>query len=297
MSLEVTPSYNWKERRERIDAWVVQNKPDVNRSLNACNQFIQVYGSGIRGNNVFSEKTQRIIEKVSKLATGVLVLEGLLDADKERTLSFQEIQGSWGCFIQPDRLWFDFSNKNIRRFYVGINDKAERVIGRSSSVIVFIHECIHAIHYLKDPDAYMKRGQTHSLEWDDQEEEYTINGSETDFCCENTARRELAKESKNYLRVIHKGIRSDGPNLQDLVDCRMLHRLREEASKGSFESYTDIPKGELLKSAKIRLIEEEDSDAKREWTEIIGTLIEQGCRYDKEIIQFDILYQKIEGFL
>ena len=234
MALEATSLQRLQQSINRMDLWIAANKPSQSKSQEVFTAFMERYGPGITGSNAFVAMAKRLIKKASRLATGVTMMERLLRTGRDMPIC----EGATSYFeIDSASLHLDVSSP--KRTYICLDSQGQRGFSREPSrVVTVIHEWMHAEHEFTDAAAHRVRGDKPGslAEMDDAEEELAITGNlhvkeaaETDFCCENTALREFDCPP----RINHRrGFSTEFPDLHDLVEHRILPKIRELSNRG-----------------------------------------------------------------
>jgi hypothetical protein len=115
-------------------------------------------------------------------------------------------------------------------FYVTMQ-KGEKFLVEGPRNVRLAHELIHLVHAYENPEAEKRRGETHTDdEMDTEEERLTIQGSnnfEKDNCCENSFLSAL-----NYpIRINHDGPAISPPSLIDVIKTGALGTLKQILEK------------------------------------------------------------------
>ncbi len=274
MASAITSLQRLQDSAQAIDRWIVDHKPEPSKSETIFAQFMERHGKGIAGDQVFIAKTTRIIEKASRTAAGITIMQRLLSTGRDITLHSDKQSG----FFRPNLL--TVSCCHPKHLNICINEEGERIAHRNSRVASFIHECMHAWHDFTDPSALeMRAVQLGDLsEMDSMEEELTITGylhqsnpAQSDFCCENTALRELGYP----LRINHRGINDRGC----LSICQLVeHRLALDLQK--LLDLDEISKAKEETALQVALclhLLAPHPETRRELMNIIYLLLKAGC--------------------
>ncbi len=206
----------------QMDEWIKNNHPSSTKSNEIFNAFIERIS--FKGSDAFIAKTKRVIEKASKLSAGFMIMQRILNTGVSLSLEEDEEAG----FIAPNTLKFGFTKPKYLQ--VCLNEHMQRIFHRSSRAATFIHESLHAWHYIIDPEKEKKltEEKENLPDMDSAAEERVITGDlhrrnvkDADFCCENTALREL----EYPIRINHRGPDSLNPDIHDMVRHRMIESI------------------------------------------------------------------------
>ncbi|CDR33596.1 ankyrin repeat domain-containing protein [Criblamydia sequanensis] len=182
-------------------------------------------------------ESQEIIPLIHEIAVkepGVLLLDRIAKIGRRFT-------------IVPSEETVTFCNLNLIKietdrpyFYVARID-GEKFFVEAPRYVRLVHEFIHLMHAYEDSEAEKRRGERHTDDGTDNEEErltiFGINNEEIDLCSENSF---LALEGLP-LRIDHDGPASQPPTLIDVIKVGALGSLKEilkdDPSKINFASY------------------------------------------------------------
>lgn len=277
MASEISPIQRLERSAAQMDGWIAANRPTPSRSQEVFTAFMERYGSQITGSEGFIAKTQRVIEKASKLAAGAVAMQRLLDAG--RPLTFKE--GGTSSFVQPDTIELNFSGPNTNR-HVCFNEKGERIYDRPPRVSTWIHESLHAWHFFAHPEEDKARSREEGFlpEMDSAEEELTITGNLhidnpacSDFCCENTALRELGRP----LRINHRGTESsEEPDLHECVRHRITPNILQLSESGLVHNEKKEGLTPLELAMHLYLLDSRP-ETQSEWIPLMHLLVRSGC--------------------
>ena len=277
MASGITPIQRLQNAQQAADQWIQSNKPTQEQSEKVLSAFAS--RCRISGSDSFIAKINRIQKKASQMATGFNLMQRLLATGKE--IVIRESEKSSFTHKTPEDTAIEIASSNIKAFYPYLNSDGERELAKASSRVTFLHEGLHALRHFEDPEAAEKRVEETGVlpEMDTAEEELVITGNlhleeadVVDYCCENTALREINRPP----HINHRGFSNNTPNLHDFVRHRILPKVRELAASGGItnEKISDFNALEL--AMHLRLLET-DPRALQELNEIIALLIQGGC--------------------
>jgi len=271
-----------------IEDWIKNNKPDPVTAKSVCDEFINRVK--IKGREEFTLKTKELIEKTSRLASGITILRRMLNTEKD----FLLIEGDENKYHFNDsqeisEIYLSF--QKTKSFGVTRNHERDPELMKMSKTSTFIHECLHAWHFNQDPPIVKEerlKGESFWPEMDNQEEELTITGNlhivgkNPDFCCENTARIELGQPC----RINHKGVilKKDEPlSLHHMVSVRALANVKkaliDHPEAHFYSEYVPKYKDQTpLDMALFLRAQEVNAGIQKEWLELIKLLINAGFK-------------------
>ncbi len=294
MSIEGTYSGLYRAQ-ESMSQWITENRPTTVKSQLIHKLFMHRFGSKITGSEEFVKETKKVIEKASKLATGVTVMQRLLDTGRDLLIKEGQSDFFERELMNDGTPSLSFSFCNPTHHYIHLKDGKERDISQSFEVTTFIHECLHAWHHFTNSKEAREKAKGPGVlpEMDSAEEELVITGNlhleeveNADFCCENTALMELG----GPLRINHQGIvrlTGEKSDLHEYVRTRILHKIRELIAEGKIHN-DKIDIGTPIEIAMRLYLLETHPEPQQEWIEVMTTLIRSGC-HSKDILKLALL--------
>lgn len=272
-----------KESKILIQNWIRANKPLPQQSKAIEEAFLNQ--SKFIGSDAFILKMKKVIHKTSTLASGMTILQRLIDTNKTIEVLENPMKSCHGETVE-----FDFMQN--QGYYSTLNEQGELELRKTSSTAIFIHEGLHYWHHYADLKNMTIRSTNYSVakDMDNQEEEFTITGNlhlahhqtpHKDFCCENTALEELGKDFK----VNHKGVilpKGTVPSLKNMIAASAFGNIKK-VLLGQINLQNADEKDTILEFALFKYFIELDPSKHQDWLNIIELLIKSGYQSEKAL--------------